>query len=68
MKRPKKNNHRYKRRIALTANYWNRHSKWRDNEPSMLRIFAWLRWKSEEPKKPKWLKEQELGWWWRYGK
>ena len=55
---------REKRRIALRANYYDRRQKWRSRKPAWWRIFARIRWKSEEPKKPKWLKEQELreGW------
>lgn len=59
-----KNNKRAKRRIALRANYYDRRSQWYKRQPSRWRIFAWLRWKSEEPKKPKWLQEEEAGWWW----
>ena len=63
MARPKKNNYRHKRRIVLAENYRKRYDNWRNREPSKLRIFAWLRWKSEKPMKPKWYKEMEVGWW-----
>ena len=53
-----KNNYRYKRRIALMYNFWYRRRRWKDREPPRWRILAWIRWKSEEPKPPKWLKEQ----------
>lgn len=58
-----KNNRRAKRRLALRINYYDRRQKWRAREPDWWRIFAWIRWKSEEPKKPKWLREEEPGWW-----
>ena len=58
-----KNNKRAKRRLALKANYYDRRRKWRDRKPAWWRIFAWIRWKSEEPKKPKWLREEEIQWW-----
>lgn len=61
----KKNNYRDKRRVALKYNYLDRWWKWKHKEPPMWRIFAWIRWKSEEPQKPKWLKEEEQ-WWRRY--
>ena len=58
----KKNNHRNKRRVALKANYYYRHRQWLEREPAWWRIFEWIRWKSEKPKKPKWLQEEEELW------
>ncbi len=58
MRKTKKNNHRDKRRQALRENYYDRYWKWHKSAPPIWRIFAWLRWKSEEPKPPKWLREQ----------
>lgn len=58
-----KNNKRAKRRRALRLNYYDRRDAWLEREPAGWRIFAWLRWLSEEPKKPKWLQEEEE--WWR---
>lgn len=60
----KKNNKRAKRRIALRANYYDRRQKWHNRKPAWWRIIARIRWKSEEPYKPKWLREEEAGWWW----
>ena len=54
---------RKKRRLILRENYYYRRRKWRHREPPRWRIFAWIRWKSEEPKKPKWLLESEIEWW-----
>lgn len=59
MRKTKKNNYRDRRRAVLASNYRERWWKWARSEPPMWRIFEWIRWKSEEPKKPKWLKEQE---------
>lgn len=33
--------------------YWEAYCKWKRREPPMWRIFAWFRWASEEPRKPK---------------
>lgn len=48
-----------KRKAALAMQYSRARSNWREREPSRWRIFAWLKWKSECPKKPKWLDEYE---------
>ena len=53
---------RAKRRIALRENYNDRYWNWRKREPAWWRIFARIRWRSEEPKKPKWLQEEDLIW------
>lgn len=59
MRKTKKNNYRDRRRAVLASNYRTRWWEWAYREPPMWRIFAWIRWRSEEPEKPKWLKEME---------
>ena len=60
MRKAKKNNHRDKRRAVLARNYYNRYWNWYRREPPKWRIFVWIRWRSEEPRKPKWLEEQKM--------
>lgn len=59
MRKTKKNNYRDQRRNVLASNFNRRWWEWAHREPPMWRIFAWIRWRSEEPQKPKWLKELE---------
>lgn len=42
-----------KRRYKLVRRYWDVYHEWRQLEPSRWCIFAWLKWKSERPYKPK---------------
>lgn len=56
----KKNNYRQKRRIVLRANYYDRLRKWRDRKPPVWKWLAYIRWKSERPKEPKWMKEERM--------
>lgn len=49
-KRKLKDDSRQKKAFEL---YWRLYRKWEEREPSRWRIFAWLKWKSECPVKPK---------------
>lgn len=48
-----------KRRNELVMQYWDAYHEWRRREPSRLRIFAWFKWKSERPYKPKKVDERD---------
>ena len=55
-------------RYKLARMYWSRYSAWANREPSRWRIFAWLKWRREQPYMPKWLDEYEelLDKYWHY--
>lgn len=39
----------HKRRYNLRLQYIAEFDKWLEREPTMLRVFAWRRWKRERP-------------------
>lgn len=49
-KRKLKDDSRQKKAFEL---YWQLYRRWEAREPSRWHIFAWLKWKSACPKKPK---------------
>ena len=49
-------------RYELAQQYWSRYAEWANREPSMWRIVAWVKWKSERPYMPKWVKEYDELW------
>lgn len=49
-------------RYRLAQQYWRRYAVWANREPSMWRIVAWIKWKSERPYMPKWVEEYDELW------
>lgn len=60
-----------KRRYELVMQYRQAYYKWAAREPSRWRIFAWLKWRSERPYRPKAVDEydeleEKYRWNWRW--
>ena len=59
------------RTYELITRYRRIYNRWKDREPSRWRIFAWLKWNSERPHKPKLVDEyyeidKKYGYWHRW--
>lgn len=44
----------HKKRYNQKLEYIARFEKWLKKEPSMIRVFAWHKWKKQRPKKQFW--------------